>query len=88
MYPEMKISMDGRDRAKDNIWIEIFWKTARTCLNNGNSIEGTTGSGISAIRQNHATKRIYASYTNGVWYGGRRTNMERSRIIVLYSPNK
>ncbi len=23
----MKISMDGRGRAKDNIWIERFWKT-------------------------------------------------------------
>ena len=28
-YPEMKISMDGRDRAKDNIWIERFWKTIK-----------------------------------------------------------
>ena len=26
-YPEMKASMDGRGRAKDNIWIERFWKT-------------------------------------------------------------
>jgi len=26
-YPEMKVSMDGRGRAKDNIWIERFWKT-------------------------------------------------------------
>lgn len=28
-YPEMKISMDGRGRAKDNIWIERFWKTIK-----------------------------------------------------------
>lgn len=29
LYPEMKISMDGRGRAKDNIWIERFWKTIK-----------------------------------------------------------
>ena len=28
-YPEMKISMDGRGRAKDNIWIERFWRTIK-----------------------------------------------------------
>lgn len=28
-YPEMKVSMDGRGRAKDNIWIERFWKTIK-----------------------------------------------------------
>ena len=28
-YPEMKASMDGRGRAKDNIWIERFWKTIK-----------------------------------------------------------
>ena len=28
-HPEMKISMDGRDRAKDNIWIERFWRTIK-----------------------------------------------------------
>ena len=26
---EMKVSMDGRGRAKDNIWIERFWKTIK-----------------------------------------------------------
>ena len=30
-HSEMKVSMDGRGRAKDNIWIERFWKTARIC---------------------------------------------------------
>ncbi len=28
-YPEMKVSMDGRGRVKDNIWIERFWKTIK-----------------------------------------------------------
>ena len=28
-YPKMKVSMDGRGRAKDNIWIEIFWNTIK-----------------------------------------------------------
>ena len=28
-YPEMKASMDGHGRAKDNIWIERFWKTIK-----------------------------------------------------------
>ena len=28
-HPEMKISMDGRGRAKDNIWIERFWRTIK-----------------------------------------------------------
>ena len=28
-YPAMKVSMDGRGRAKDNIWIERFWKTIK-----------------------------------------------------------
>ncbi len=28
-YLEMKVSMDGRGRAKDNIWIERFWKTIK-----------------------------------------------------------
>ena len=28
-YPEMKASMDGRGRAKDNIRIERFWKTIK-----------------------------------------------------------
>lgn len=28
-YPDMKISMDGHGRAKDNIWIERFWKTIK-----------------------------------------------------------
>lgn len=26
-HPQMKVSMDGRGRAKGNIWIERFWKT-------------------------------------------------------------
>ena len=25
----MRVSMDGRGRAKDNIWIERFWKTIK-----------------------------------------------------------
>ena len=28
-HPEMMISMDGRGRAKDNIWIERFWRTIK-----------------------------------------------------------
>jgi hypothetical protein len=28
----MKISMDGRGRAKDNIWIERFWRTIKVLL--------------------------------------------------------
>ena len=28
-YPQIKISMDGKGRAKDNIWIERFWKTIK-----------------------------------------------------------
>ncbi len=28
-YPQMRVSMDGRGRAKDNIWIERFWKTIK-----------------------------------------------------------
>ena len=28
-HPEMRISMDGRGRAKDNIWIERFWRTIK-----------------------------------------------------------
>ncbi len=28
-YSDMKVSMDGRGRAKDNIWIERFWKTIK-----------------------------------------------------------
>jgi len=31
-HPEMKISMDGRGRAKDNIWIERFWRTIKVLL--------------------------------------------------------
>ena len=27
--PESKVSMDGRGRAKDNIWIERFWRTIK-----------------------------------------------------------
>ena len=42
-YPAMKASMDGRGRAKDNIWIERFWKTARTCsLESRDSLTTTT----------------------------------------------
>ena len=26
-HPQLRVSMDGRVRAKDNIWIERFWKT-------------------------------------------------------------
>lgn len=25
-HPQMRVSMDGRGRAKDNIWIERLWK--------------------------------------------------------------
>ena len=28
-YSEMKVSMDGKGRAKDNIWIERFWRTKK-----------------------------------------------------------
>lgn len=28
-HAEMKISMDGKGRAKDNIWIERFWRTIK-----------------------------------------------------------
>ena len=28
-YSEMKVSMDGKGRAKDNIWIERFWITIK-----------------------------------------------------------
>ena len=28
-HPQMKVSMDGRGRAKDNIWIERFWNTIK-----------------------------------------------------------
>lgn len=28
-YPQMKFSMDGRGRAKDNIWIERFWRSIK-----------------------------------------------------------
>lgn len=28
-HPQMRVSMDGRGRAKDNIWIERFWKTIK-----------------------------------------------------------
>lgn len=28
-HPEMKVSMDGRGRAKDNIWIERFWRSIK-----------------------------------------------------------
>lgn len=28
-HPQMRVSMDGRDRAKDNILIERFWKTIK-----------------------------------------------------------
>lgn len=28
-YPQMKASIDGRGRAKDNIWIERFWRTIK-----------------------------------------------------------
>lgn len=28
-HPRMRVSMDGRGRAKDNIWIERFWKTIK-----------------------------------------------------------
>ena len=28
-HPQMSVSMDGRGRAKDNIWIERFWKTIK-----------------------------------------------------------
>lgn len=28
-YPEMMISMGGRGWAKDNIWIERFWRTKK-----------------------------------------------------------
>ena len=29
LHPQMRVSMDGRGRAKDNIWIERFWKTIK-----------------------------------------------------------
>jgi len=29
IHPEMKVSMDDRSRAKDNIWIGRFWKTVK-----------------------------------------------------------
>lgn len=29
MHPQTRVSMDGRGRAKDNIWIERFWKTIK-----------------------------------------------------------
>lgn len=29
LYPDMKVSIDGRGCAKDNIWIERFWKTIK-----------------------------------------------------------
>lgn len=28
-HPEMRVSVDGRGRCKDNIWIERFWKTIK-----------------------------------------------------------
>ena len=28
-HPEMRISMDGRGLAKDNIWIDRFWRTIK-----------------------------------------------------------
>ena len=28
-HPLMRVSMEGRGRAKDNIWIERFWKTIK-----------------------------------------------------------
>ena len=28
-HPQINVSMDGRGRAKDNIWIERFWKTIK-----------------------------------------------------------
>lgn len=28
-HPKMQVSMDGRGRAKDNIWIERFWRTIK-----------------------------------------------------------
>ena len=28
-HPQTRVSMDGRSRAKDNIWIEWFWKTIK-----------------------------------------------------------
>ena len=28
-HPQMRVSMDDRGRAKDNIWIERFWKTKK-----------------------------------------------------------
>ena len=28
-HPSMQVSMDGRGRAKDNIWIERFWRTIK-----------------------------------------------------------
>lgn len=28
-HPQMRVSMDGHGRAKDNIWIERFWKTIK-----------------------------------------------------------
>ena len=28
-HPQMRVSIDGRSRAKDNIWIERFWKTIK-----------------------------------------------------------
>ena len=28
-HPQMRVSMDGCGRAKDNIWIERFWKTIK-----------------------------------------------------------
>lgn len=28
-YPEMKVSMDGKGRYADNIWIERFWRTIK-----------------------------------------------------------
>lgn len=30
-HSEMKVSMDGRGHAKDNTWIERFWKTVLIC---------------------------------------------------------
>ena len=28
-HPQINVSMDGRGRVKDNIWIERFWKTIK-----------------------------------------------------------
>ncbi len=55
-FLKMKVSMDGRGRAKDNIWIERFWETIKYghIYEEGELAEDATCRNFQQVRQEGA----------------------------------